>query len=261
MFLFGGMSNMAKTYMKLDGDLVPVSVGTVGDTSKEEQTKTVTSPNFASGNVVVAPDNGKVLTQVTVVKDSDLTPENIVKDVEIFGVVGTAETGGGGDDAVYIPLQVVYGASNGNSLKIDSWNVMTLDRLKQHIYYLNTTTNEWEQIPQVSGTWSLLVEDYWHGASLNSIRFSVGATHYDYLSYRYDGTNTVNGDNIMVYDGYGAMGVTVVVYGYHVVKDGSHAESGINTLLNKYTNTEIKLYANGTIEQKPNKLILMEEAD
>jgi hypothetical protein len=63
---------------------------------KEEQTKTVSSPNFSSGNVVVTPDAGKVLTQVTVVKDADLVPENIVKDVNIFGVVGTAETGGGG---------------------------------------------------------------------------------------------------------------------------------------------------------------------
>ena len=59
---------------------------------KEEQTKTVSSPNFGSGNVVVTPDSGKVLTQVTVVKDNDLVPENIVKDVNIFGVVGTVET-------------------------------------------------------------------------------------------------------------------------------------------------------------------------
>lgn len=59
---------------------------------KEEQTKTVTEPNFGSGNVVVTPDSGKVLTQVTVVKDNDLVPENIVKDVNIFGVVGTVET-------------------------------------------------------------------------------------------------------------------------------------------------------------------------
>jgi len=62
--------------------------------AKEEETKTVT-PNFSSGNVVVTPTSGKVLTQVTVNKDNDLVPENIVKDVDIFGVVGTAETGGG----------------------------------------------------------------------------------------------------------------------------------------------------------------------
>ena len=82
---------MVKSYMKLDGNLVPISVGTVGTTSKEEQTKTVTDPNFANGNVVVTPDVGKVLTQVTVIKDNDLVPEKIVKDVNIFGVVGIAE--------------------------------------------------------------------------------------------------------------------------------------------------------------------------
>ena len=55
LFLFGGMSNMAKTYMKLDGNLIPISLDTVGTISKEEQTKTVTDPNFSSGNVVVTP--------------------------------------------------------------------------------------------------------------------------------------------------------------------------------------------------------------
>lgn len=60
--------------------------------AKPEETKTITSPDFSSGNVVITPDAGKVLTEVTVVKDNDLVPENIVKDVDIFGVVGTAET-------------------------------------------------------------------------------------------------------------------------------------------------------------------------
>lgn len=59
---------------------------------KEEQTKTVTSPDFSSANFIdITPDAGKVLTKATVVKSSYLTPENIVKDVNIFGVVGTAE--------------------------------------------------------------------------------------------------------------------------------------------------------------------------
>ena len=248
--------------MKLDGNLIPISLDTVSTISKEEQTKTVTEPNFSSGNVVVTPDTDKVLTQVTVVKDNDLVPENIVKDVNIFGVVGTAETGGGGDDAVYIPLQVIYGNADYNTLKIGDWSGSTagLEGLKQHIYYFNTTTNEWEQIPQISGTWSLLVEKR-NGSSLNSVRFSVGAAHYDNLSYRYDGTNTVNGVTIMYEDSYGGTGVSVMVYGYDVVKSYGGAVSGINTLMNKYTHTEIELYANGTVEQKPNKLIMMYELD
>ena len=58
---------------------------------KEEQTKTVTDPNFSSGNVVVTPDSGKVLTQVTVVKDANLIADNIKSGVTIFGVTGTLE--------------------------------------------------------------------------------------------------------------------------------------------------------------------------
>lgn len=116
---------MAKSYMKLDGNLVPISLDAKVTTSKEEQTKTVAEPNFSSGNVVVTPDTGKVLTQVTVVKDNDLVPANIVKDVNIFGVVGTAETGGGGggftvdiysDHGASYDLQFADGTGNSYNL-------------------------------------------------------------------------------------------------------------------------------------------------
>jgi hypothetical protein len=79
---------------------------------KEEETKTVT-PNFSSGNQVITPTSGKVLSQVTVVKDEDLIPENIVKDVNIFGVVGTAETGGGTTGGYRVTFDLAYnGYSN-----------------------------------------------------------------------------------------------------------------------------------------------------
>ena len=57
---------------------------------KEEQEAIVDGFIFQSGDVVVTPSTGKVLTKVTVVKDIDLVPENIVKNVNIFGVVGTS---------------------------------------------------------------------------------------------------------------------------------------------------------------------------
>ena len=88
---------------------------------KEEQTKTVNSPNFASGNVVVTPDSGKVLTQVTVVKDNDLVPENIVKDVNIFGVVGTAETGGGSTGGYKVTI-TCYGNMDTGDILIQQAN-------------------------------------------------------------------------------------------------------------------------------------------
>ncbi len=62
-------------------------------TPKEEETKTLT-PNFSSGNQVITPTSGKVLSQVTLTKPTDLLPENIAKDKNVCGVVGTLEVGG-----------------------------------------------------------------------------------------------------------------------------------------------------------------------
>ena len=57
------------------------------------QSKTVT-PTSTTQNIT--PDSGKFLSKVTVAGDSDLVAENIKSGVNIFGVTGTYE-GGGGD--------------------------------------------------------------------------------------------------------------------------------------------------------------------
>lgn len=62
--------------------------------AKPEETKTVT-PDFSSGNVVVTPTSGKVMSQVTINKDSNLIANNIKKDVTVHGITGTLESGGG----------------------------------------------------------------------------------------------------------------------------------------------------------------------
>lgn len=56
---------------------------------KAEETKTLT-PDFSSGNQVITPTSGKVLSQVTLTKPTDLLPENIAKDKNVCGVVGTS---------------------------------------------------------------------------------------------------------------------------------------------------------------------------
>jgi hypothetical protein len=56
---------------------------------KEEETKTVT-PNFSSGNEVVTPTSGKVMTQVTINKDANFIAENLKKDVTAFGITGSS---------------------------------------------------------------------------------------------------------------------------------------------------------------------------
>ena len=47
-------------------------------------------PNFSSGNVVVTPTSGKVMSQVTINKDSNLIADNIKKDVTVYGITGTS---------------------------------------------------------------------------------------------------------------------------------------------------------------------------
>lgn len=61
-------------------------------TPTQEKAVTITE----NGTSSVTPDEGKVLTKVTVQKSVTLVPENVKKDVNIGGVVGTLESGGGG---------------------------------------------------------------------------------------------------------------------------------------------------------------------
>lgn len=75
-------------FIKENGSLVQVSVG--HEISKPEQQKSV-SLDLASGDQIVTPDNGQVLTQVLIKKPETLVAGNIKKDVNIAGVVGSYE--------------------------------------------------------------------------------------------------------------------------------------------------------------------------
>ncbi len=87
---------------------------------KEEEEKILT-PDFSSGNHVIVPTTDRVLRQVTLTKPAQLIPENIKKDVDICGVVGTAETSGGGLTGGY---NVVYRSEYFSGLP--SWISITL---------------------------------------------------------------------------------------------------------------------------------------
>ena len=142
---------MAKTYMKLDGDLVPISLGTTIFTSiKEEQTKTVAEQDFSSGDVIVTPDAGTVLRRVTVVKDNNLVPENIVKDVNIFGVVGTAETGGEGDI-------LYHGTGTGSGSGLVYYTVKYEGRIV--LLHLNNIAQDFPSIPTAEIRGLFIVND------------------------------------------------------------------------------------------------------
>lgn len=83
----------------LKSTLLVAMADAVASSAVEEETKTI-SPDFSGGDVVVTPTEGKLLSEVTVQKPETLVPENIAKDVDIAGVVGTLETGGGGEELI-----------------------------------------------------------------------------------------------------------------------------------------------------------------
>lgn len=56
---------------------------------------------MSNGNQVISPTSGEYFSKVTVKKPTTLSPENIKKDVNIGGVVGTLAEGGGGGNVNY----------------------------------------------------------------------------------------------------------------------------------------------------------------
>ena len=67
------------------------------------------NPDFSSGNYIVDKGSYDYIDSATIIKDVDLIPENIKKDINIFGVVGTYEEVGGLTG--YTISGTLYGAS------------------------------------------------------------------------------------------------------------------------------------------------------
>ena len=77
------------TTAKINPQNFETEIGSI-TTSKPEQEKTA-ALSMSSGNQIISPDSGKVLSKVTITKPATLAPENIRKDTNIGGVVGTLE--------------------------------------------------------------------------------------------------------------------------------------------------------------------------
>lgn len=74
----------------------------------EGETGTTTvAPDFSEGDMVVTPEDGILLTEVTIQKPENLLPENILKDVDIAGVVGTHECQTGESSGGYLPRKAI----------------------------------------------------------------------------------------------------------------------------------------------------------
>lgn len=78
----------------------------VPQTPTEEKTVELA---MSSGNQVVTPSGGKVLSKVTVTKPDTMLPENIKNGINIGGVVGTLVSGGGETEEVTVDLSMADG--------------------------------------------------------------------------------------------------------------------------------------------------------
>lgn len=65
-----------------------------GEGSPTTGISTTVELDFSNGNQTVTPEDGKFFSKVTVLKPDTLIPENIAKDVDVAGIVGTLITSG-----------------------------------------------------------------------------------------------------------------------------------------------------------------------
>jgi hypothetical protein len=87
---------------------------------KEEETKTVT-PNFSSGNQVITPTSGKVLSQVTLIKPADMASK-ILEGETLMGVSGTAS---GNEIISLMATSVYYAIKTGTQSSALRWRCST----------------------------------------------------------------------------------------------------------------------------------------
>lgn len=110
--------------------------------------------SMTSGNQIIDSTSGKYMTQVTVEKPSTLIPSNIKKDINIGGVVGTLESGGGStsetwvlDSAAYYPSgvsdNVTFNADfTSNGLSFSS--ILITASLRRQILYDSTVVKSFD---------------------------------------------------------------------------------------------------------------------
>lgn len=119
-----------------------VVVGDVeGALEVPQAVETTIDPDFSAGNMEVVPADGQVFSKVSIPKPANLLPENIAEGVDIAGVIGTLESGGGGgvgqSPCVFSvgKISPFYGAGSSSSTKPTVSLDITLPVPKNAIIY------------------------------------------------------------------------------------------------------------------------------
>jgi surface protein len=92
------------TLSKVEVEAIPVEI------------KTISNVDFSNESLIITPTNGKYMTSVEILKPTTLIAENIKKDVNVAGIIGTLESGGGADFEINDGSYLFYQGARQNAL-------------------------------------------------------------------------------------------------------------------------------------------------
>lgn len=84
-------------YEHVNSIKIPTPTGNFRTFVEGETTTASIEPDFSDGDMTVTPEEGEFFSEVSIKKPENLLPENILKDVNIAGILGTLETSSGAD--------------------------------------------------------------------------------------------------------------------------------------------------------------------
>lgn len=149
-------------------------------------------PNFANGDYAVSLEKGKLLKEFTIKKPETLLPENIVKDVDIAGVVGSHT-----DDTKLENLEIELSLSDGDqSLSVYEGYVVKSAIIKKPETLIPENIRKNTSIAGITGTLSY-IEEVETEEAMNVLLVAENVGN----AYRFIGETTenyVNGDIYIV---------------------------------------------------------------
>ena len=171
----------------------------VPSTPTEEKTVAL---SMASGNQVITPTSGKVLSKVTITKPSTMLATNIKKDVNIGGVVGTYE-------GVILPTYnglLRFASAPTISLSNSTLTITAVDNATSYAIYSNnallttitTTSVDLSTLITTAGTYTIYAiakaTGYVDSEKSNEVSYTAASPGYN-LTINYNGEFTPSGNS------------------------------------------------------------------